>query len=53
LDVDVERCRNEILSELDPNFSSTDEEEASVVGGGESEEKGKDVKTPALKAFWS
>ena len=24
LDVDVERCRNEILSELDPNFSSTD-----------------------------
>jgi ATP-dependent Clp protease ATP-binding subunit ClpC len=51
LDVDVERCRNEILSELDPNFSSTDEEEASVVGGGESEEKGKDVKTPALKAF--
>jgi len=51
LDVDVERCRNEILSELDPNFSSTEEEEASVVGGGETEEKGKDVKTPALKAF--
>ena len=52
LDVDVERCRNEILSELDPNFSSTeDEEETSVVGGGETEEKGKDVKTPALKAF--
>ena len=52
LGVDVERCRNEILSELDPNFSSTDdEEEASVVGGGETEEKGKDVKTPALKAF--
>ena len=52
LDVDVERCRNEILSELDPNFSSNeDEEETSVVGGGETEEKGKDVKTPALKAF--
>ena len=51
LDVDVERCRNEILSELDPNFSSTEEEEATVVGGSESEEKGKDVKTPALKAF--
>ena len=52
LDVDVERCRNEILSELDPNFSSTEDEgEASVVGGGEAEEKGKDVKTPALKAF--
>ena len=41
----------EILSELDTNFSSTEEEEATVVGGSESEEKGKDVKTPALKAF--
>ena len=51
LDIDVERCRNEILSELDPNFSSTDESEASVVGGGAPEEKGKDQKTPALKAF--
>lgn len=51
LDVDVERCRNEILSELDPNFSSSEEEETSVVGGGETEDKGKDVKTPALKAF--
>ena len=51
LDVDVERCRNEILSELDPNFSSSEESEASVVGSGVSEEKGKDQKTPALKAF--
>ena len=51
LDVDVDRCRNEILSELDPNFASNEEAEASVVGGGEPEEKGKDVKTPALKAF--
>ena len=52
LDVDVERCRNEILSELDPNFSSTEESEASVAGGSSSEEKsGKDHKTPALKAF--
>ncbi len=53
LDVDVDRCRNEILSELDPNFASTDEKESSVVGGDgdEPEEKGKDVKTPALKAF--
>ena len=50
LDVDVERCRNEILSELDPNFASTEEEEASVVGA-ETDEKSKDVKTPALKAF--
>ena len=51
LDVDVERCRNEILSELDPNFSSSEESEASVVGSGASDEKGKDQKTPALKAF--
>ena len=51
LDVDVERCRNEILSELDPNFSSIEESEASVVGSGATEEKGKDQKTPALKAF--
>ncbi|MEJ6524393.1 MAG: ATP-dependent Clp protease ATP-binding subunit, partial [Opitutales bacterium] len=51
LDIDVERCRNEILSELDPNFSSSEESEASVVGGGVSEDKGKDQKTPALKAF--
>jgi len=51
LDIDVERCRNEILSELDPNFSSSEESEASVVGGVVSEEKGKDQKTPALKAF--
>jgi len=51
LDVDVERCRNEILSELDPNFSSSEESEASVVGSGTTEEKGKDQKTPALKAF--
>ena len=53
LDVDVDRCRNEILSELDPNFASTEEKESSVVGGegDEPDEKGKDVKTPALKAF--
>ena len=51
LDVDVERCRNEILSELDPNFSSSEESETSVVGSGASDEKSKDQKTPALKAF--
>lgn len=51
LDVDVDRCRNEILSELDPNFASNEETESSVVGAAEPEEKGKDVKTPALKAF--
>ncbi len=51
LDVDVDRCRNEILSELDPNFSSSEESEPSVVGSGTTDEKGKDQKTPALKAF--
>jgi ATP-dependent Clp protease ATP-binding subunit ClpC len=50
LDVDIERCRNEILSELDPNFSG---EAGGPAGGGSpggAEEK-KDSKTPALKAF--
>ncbi len=50
LEVDVERCRSEILSELDPNFAAGDELETSLAGG-TGEEKGKDVKTPALKAF--
>jgi len=55
LDVDIERCRNEILSELDPNFSG--ESEDTPLGGpqpagasGPGEDK-KEVKTPALKAF--
>ena len=52
LDIDVERCRNEILSELDPNFSSSEESEASIAGSGSAgDDKGKDQKTPALKAF--
>lgn len=50
LDVDIERCRNEILAELDPNFTGEAEESSVVGGGGETGEK-KDVKTPALKAF--
>ncbi len=52
LEVDIERTRNEILKELDPNFSPNDLvedddgvfEEAEVSGG-------KDSKTPALRAF--
>ena len=48
LEVDIERCRNEILSELDPNFSGEPEEAAA--GPGASDEK-KESKTPALKAF--
>ena len=49
LDVDIERCRNEILSELDPNFSGEPEEAAAGNSGVSSDKK--DSKTPALKAF--
>lgn len=48
LDVDIDRCRNEILSELDPNFSG--EDTASMATPQEDEPR-KDSKTPALKAF--
>src|SRR5476651_1167099 len=61
LDVDIERTRNEILRELDPQFSSNQGGEGSPAAGnagGEevaprstgAEDK-KEVKTPALKAF--
>jgi ATP-dependent Clp protease ATP-binding subunit ClpC len=50
LEVDIERCRNEILSELDPNFSG-EPEEASAGNQGNAPEDKKDSKTPALKAF--
>ncbi len=61
LEVDIERTRNEVLKELDPNFASGEGE--GEEGGGESSQGGpgpqgeggapgkKDVKTPALKAF--
>jgi ATP-dependent Clp protease ATP-binding subunit ClpC len=62
LEVDIERTRNEVLKELDPNFASAEAE--GEEGGGESSSQGgsgpqgegspggkKDVKTPALKAF--
>src|SRR5476651_723208 len=59
LEVDIERTRNEVLKELDPNFTSGEAEgeegESSSQGGGPQGEAGvggkKDVKTPALKAF--
>ena len=60
LDVDIERTRNEILRELDPQFSGGTEgggagggEEAAAPSprGGTSEDSKKDLKTPALKAF--
>lgn len=60
LDVDIDRCRNEILAELDPNFMG----EGAAFGGGPTGPAGagspmrsgaleerKDLKTPALKAF--
>jgi ATP-dependent Clp protease ATP-binding subunit ClpC len=62
LEVDIERTRNEILRELDPQFSSGQMGESSPAsgsgGGGEevaprgsNPEDKKEVKTPALKAF--
>jgi len=61
LEVDIERTRNEVLKELDPNFASgeTEGEESGELpsqgGGGPPGESGvggkKDIKTPALKAF--
>ena len=47
--MDVERCRNEILSELD-NFSSTEEEEASVDRVVKPKKRAR-MLTPALQAF--
>ena len=46
LEVDIERTRNEILKELDPNFMPPESDQES----GEAPTK-KDVKTPALRAF--
>jgi ATP-dependent Clp protease ATP-binding subunit ClpC len=53
LEVDIERTRNEILKELDPNFTpsegeseSSSQPEPAAAGGSK-----KDSKTPALKAF--
>jgi ATP-dependent Clp protease ATP-binding subunit ClpC len=59
LDVDIQRTRNEILAEIDPNFSPEDQdddedmddgpfEDESPATGPETEGK---TKTPALKAF--
>src|SRR5438270_13997693 len=46
LEVDIERTRNEILKELDPNFTPPESEAET----GEPTSK-KDIKTPALRAF--
>src|SRR4030081_2790831 len=47
LEVDIERTRNEILKETDPNFTPPESEQE----GGEPSSGKKDVKTPALRAF--
>jgi ATP-dependent Clp protease ATP-binding subunit ClpC len=53
LDIDIERCRDEILSELDPNFASDESGPAAAAAGagGPAVEDRREVKTPALKAF--
>ncbi len=55
LDVDIERCRNEILAELDPNFAGEGEEHGGqpqgAGAGGPAPDEKKELKTPALKAF--
>ena len=61
LEVDLERTRNEVLKELDPNFTPSDEDDEGgegeegeegegVASGGASSDR-KEAKTPALKAF--
>ena len=50
LEVDIERTRNEILRELDPQFSGETEDAIAAPRGHSGDEK-KDTKTPALKAF--
>jgi len=61
LDVDIQRTRNEILAEIDPNFSPDDqddddsdvdfeEEDEPTTAGNKPEPEAK-TKTPALKAF--
>ena len=52
LEIDIERCRDEILSELDPNFAGEPGEPPApgpVTPGGPEEKR--ELKTPALKAF--
>lgn len=59
LEVDIERCRDEILAELDPNFagepgdpgSGPNPAGAGGTGAGNVPEDKRELKTPALKAF--
>jgi len=53
LEIDLDRTRNEVLKELDPNFTPSEEVEEGegeeVASGGSPSRK--ETKTPALKAF--
>ncbi len=53
LDIDIELARQEILKELDPNFSGGEEggEEVEQTAGPGASGKKSETKTPALKAF--
>lgn len=59
LEVDIERCRDEILAELDPNFAGEPGDPgagpnpagAGGTGAGNIPEDKRELKTPALKAF--
>lgn len=51
LEIDIARCRNEILTELDPNFSGESEPVAAGSSGSSASDDRKESKTPALKAF--
>jgi ATP-dependent Clp protease ATP-binding subunit ClpC len=50
LDIDIEQARQEVLKELDPNYSAGEEQSPSEGPEKVPDKKG-DVKTPALKAF--
>lgn len=52
LDIELDSCRKEVLTEIDPNYESDDMQEA-MASGSESETFGSNSKskTPALKSF--
>ncbi len=51
LDVDIEQTRQEILRELDPNFTGEETSIPETAEKGPGLEKKGEIKTPALKAF--
>lgn len=50
MDIELDICRKEILSEIDPNYESSDMETASAGSSTSDNPKG-NLKTPALKSF--